>query len=97
MERLAAEVKRRTRTPLTADQIGVKLGRVLNRYKVGKHFETIIADGEFVWSRRQEAIRREADLDGLYVIRTSEAEASLSAPDTVRTYKSLAQVERAFR
>ena len=97
LERLAAEVKRRTRTPLTADQIGVKLGRVLNRYKVGKHFETIIADGEFVWSRRQEAIRREADLDGLYVIRTSEAEASLSAPDTVRTYKSLAQVERAFR
>ena len=97
LERLAAEVKRRTRTPLTADQIGVKLGRVLNRYKVGKHFQTTIADGAFAWSRREEAIRREADLDGLYVIRTSEPEESLSAPDAVCSYKSLAQVERAFR
>ena len=97
LERIGAEVKRRTRTPLTADQIGVKVGRVLNRYKVGKHFETKIADGVFVWSRREESIHREADLDGLYVIRTSEKKASLSAADTVRTYKSLAQVERAFR
>ena len=97
LERIAAEVKRRTRTPLTADQIGVKLGRALNRYKVGKHFETRIADGQFEWSRRSEAIRREADLDGIYVIRTSENEASSSAPHTVRSYKSLAQVERAFR
>ena len=97
LERIAAEVKRRRRTPLTADQIGVKVGRVLNRYKVGKHFETEMADGVFAWSRREESIQREADLDGLYVIRSSEKKESLSAADTVRSYKSLAQVERVFR
>ena len=97
LERVAAEVKRRTRTPLTADQIGLKVGRVLNRYKVGKHFATEMGDGVFAWSRREESIQREADLDGLYVIRSSEKKASLSAADTVRCYKSLAQVERAFR
>lgn len=97
LERIAAEVKRRTRTPLTAEQIGLKVGRVLNRYKVGKHFETKIAEGVFQWSRRRESIQREAELDGLYVIRTSEQKQSLSAAETVRSYKSLAQVERAFR
>ena len=97
LERIAAEVERRTRTPLTADQIGVKLGRVLHRYKVGKHFATEIGDGLFQWSRREESIQREAALDGLYVIRSSENKVSLSAADTVRCYKSLAQVERAFR
>ena len=97
LERIAAEVKRRTRTPLTADQIGVKLGRVLHRYKVGKHFATKMGDGLFAWSRREESIQREAALDGLYVIRSSEKKARLSAADTVRCYKSLAQVERAFR
>ena len=97
LERVAAEVKRRTRRPLTADQVGVKVGRVLNRYKVGKHFATTIADGVFEWARREESIRREAELDGFYVMRTSEEAASLSAADTVRGYKSLARVERVFR
>ena len=97
LERIAAEVKRRSRTPLTADQIGLQVGRVLNRYKVGKHFATKIAKGLFQGARREESIQREADLDGLYVIRSSEKKASLSAADTVRSYKSLAQVERAFR
>lgn len=97
LERIVAEVKRRTRTPLSAEAIGLKVGRVLNRYKVGKHFETKIADGEFGWSRRAESIRSEAELDGIYVIRTSENKAALSAADAVRRYKSLAQVERAFR
>ncbi len=97
LEWIAAEVKRRTRTPLTADRIGVKLGRVPHRYKVGKHFATEMGDGLFPWSRREESIQQEAALDGLYVIRSSEKKASLSAADTVRCYKSLAQVEWAFR
>ncbi len=97
LERIAAAVVRRKRKPLLAAEIGLKLGRVLNRYKVGKHFETKIADGVFQWARRQESIEREAALDGIYVIRTSEQPARLSAADTVRCYKSLAQVERAFR
>jgi len=95
--RLEAEVKRRTKTPLGKAEIGVKAGRVLGRFKMGKHFTLTIADGVFVWARREESIRREADLDGIYVVRTSEPAERLSAPDAVRTYKSLALVERAFR
>jgi transposase len=95
--RLEAEVKRRTKTPLGKAEIGVKAGRVLGRFKMGKHFTLSIADGVFTWARREESIRREADLDGIYVVRTSEPAERLSAPDAVRTYKSLALVERAFR
>jgi transposase len=96
-ERIQAEVARRKRTPLTAAEIGRKAGRVLDRYKMGKHFETTIGEGVFSWERRTAAIEAEAALDGIYVIRTSEKKASLSAADTVRSYKSLARVERVFR
>jgi transposase len=97
LEKIAAEVKRRTRTPLGEAEIALKAGRVLNRFKVGKHFSLTIADGGFAWSRREESIRHEAELDGVYVVRTSEPKSRCSAEDTVRRYKSLAQVERAFR
>ena len=97
LEKIRLQVQRRTKTPLSAAQIGQKVGKVINRHKVGKHFEVSIADGHFSFSRRTEAIEREAELDGLYVIRTSEPQQALSADDTVRSYKNLAQVERAFR
>jgi hypothetical protein len=64
---------------------------------MGKHFKLTIEDGLFKWERHQEAIDKEASLDGIYVIRTSESKKQLSAEDTVRTYKSLSQVEQAFR
>ena len=96
-ERIQAEVARRKRTPLTAAEIGRKAGRVLDRYKMGKHFETTIGEGVFRWERRQADIQREAALDGIYVIRTSEDKADLKAEDAVRSYKSLARVERVFR
>jgi transposase len=97
LEKIRSEVQRRTKTPLSAAQIGQKVGKVINRHKVGKHFEVTIEDGHFSFCRRTEAIKREAALDGLYVIRTSESKQNLSADDTVRSYKNLAQVERAFR
>ena len=97
LEKIRAEVGRRTKTPLSAAQIGQKVGKVINRHKVGKHFEVAIEDGHFSFCRRIEAIKREAERDGLYVIRTSEPKQNLSAEDTVRSYKNLAQVERAFR
>jgi len=97
LEKIRAEVGRRTKTPLSAPQIGQKVGKVINRHKVGKHFEVAIDDGHFSFCRRTEAIKHEAELDGLYVIRTSESKQNLSAEDTVRSYKNLAQVERAFR
>jgi transposase len=94
---IAAEVARRKRRRLSKDQIGVKLGRVIDRYKMAKHFEWTIEDGTFHWHRREESIRIEAEMDGIYVVRTSEPKEQLSAEDAVRGYKSLAQVERAFR
>jgi transposase len=97
LDKIVAEVARRTKTPLNASEIGKKVGKVLNRYKMGKHFELTIADGKFAYARREQAIAREAALDGIYVIRTSEPANRLSAEDTVRSYKNLAQVEHAFR
>jgi transposase len=97
LAKIGKEVARRKKKPLTAAEIGLKVGKVLGRYKVGKHFDCRIGEGSFQWSRREEAIRQEAQLDGIYVIRTSEPRARLSAEDTVRSYKSLAEVERAFR
>lgn len=97
LAKIATEVARRKKRPLTAAEIGVKAGKVLGRYKVGKHFECRIGEGSFAWSRRQDSIEQEAKLDGIYVLRTSEPAARISAEDTVRNYKSLAEVERAFR
>ncbi len=97
LRRLEAAVRRRTEKPLGAAEIGVKAGRVIGRYKMAKHFKLEIADNSFKWCRDQGAIAREEQLDGIYVIRTSELAATLSAEDCVRTYKRLAWVEQAFR
>jgi transposase len=97
LRRIGKEVERRTQKPLTATEIALKVGKVLGRYKMGKHFQHQIEDSKFSWSRREETIAEEAKLDGIYVIRTSEPAERLSAADAVRGYKSLAQVERAFR
>ena len=95
--KLETEVKRRTRKPLTAVEIALKAGKVIGRHKMKKHYELEIADGSFRWSRNKEGINREEQWDGIYVIRTSEKEKDLKAAECVRTYKSLAVVERAFR
>ena len=94
---IVLEVERRTKTPLSKVEITDKVARKKNRYKVGKHFDMTIDDGYFSFARNDERIRREAELDGIYVIRTSEPAERMSAEDTVRNYKSLALVERAFR
>ena len=97
LTKIGNQVARRTQKPLSAAEIGVKVGKVLGRYKMAKHFQYTIGEGTFSWSRREESIQQEAKLDGIYVIRTSEPAERLSAEDTVRSYKSLSQVERAFR
>jgi transposase len=79
------------------DKIGVAAGKVVNQYKVSKHFELLIADDSFTFTRKTDSIAAEAALDGLYIIRTSVKAERMDAPTCVRTYKSLAQVERAFR
>jgi len=80
-----------------ADAIGVRVGRIINQYKVAKHFELTITDIALSWTRKLQEIASEAALDGLYIIRTSVSAAQMDAASCVRNYKSLANVERAFR
>jgi len=79
-----------------AEKIGVRIGKVINRYKMAKHFKLEIAESQFSFEIDTEKVNAEAALDGIYVIRTSLGK-ELSAADTVRHYKALSQVERAFR
>ena len=88
----------RDKRPLRGkDKIGVRVGRVLERSKVGKHFRYRITEESFHFERDERSIAEEAALDGLYVIRTSVAEAELGAEAVVRAYKELSEVEQAFR
>jgi transposase len=97
LEKVAAAT-RRAKHPLRGqDRIGLRVGRVLGRFKMGKHFKLDITDTRFAYERDQVGIAEEAALDGIYVIRTSVAADKLSPEDTVLSYKRLAQVERAFR
>jgi len=79
------------------DHIGVRVGKVVNKYKVAKHFKLIIEDARFDFAIDRDKVAAEAALDGIYVIRTSLPEDRMSADDAVRSYKRLSQVERAFR
>jgi transposase len=79
------------------DEIGLRVGKVVNQYKMAKHFELAIGDTTFTFARKLDAIAAEAALDGIYIIRTSVAAQQMDAADCVRNYKSLANVERAFR
>jgi hypothetical protein len=93
-----ADAVARERRPLRgADKIALRCGRVLNRFKVAKHFTLSIGDDSFRFSRKDEEIAGEAALDGIYVLRTSVPEAELSSSEVVSSYKALADVERAFR
>jgi hypothetical protein len=88
----------RARAPLRGkDKIALRVDRVLNRRKVGKHFQIDIGDDHLSCTRDQDSITAEAALDGIYVLRTSVAAEGLDAGEVVSSYKALAQVERAFR
>ena len=78
-------------------KIGVRIGKIINKYKMAKHFELEIGDDSFSWKTKDEQIAAEAALDGIYVIRTSLRKSTISADDAVRSYKRLSEVERAFR
>ncbi len=97
LQRLARAAARRRKHPWPREEIGLKAGRLLNRWKMAKHFRLTIRDGGLAWERRVEAIAAEQALDGIYVIRTSEPARRMSAEQGVRNYKRLTQVERAFR
>ena len=80
-----------------ADKIGIAVGRVIDKYKVGKHFHRTITDTAFTVERRHDQIAAEAALDGIYVLRTSVPATDLDAAEVVAGYKNLANVERDFR
>ena len=80
-----------------ADKIGIRVGKVIGRHKVGKHFDLKIEDHAFSFDVNQERVSAEAALDGIYVVRTSVSEKDMSAENAVLNYKTLAEVERAFR
>jgi Transposase DDE domain len=93
-----AAATQRVRSPLRGQQaIALRVGRVIERFHMGKHLDLTITDTSLAWARRDEAIAAEAALDGLYVIRTSVPKERLDANAAVTAYKSLAHVERAFR
>jgi len=97
LEKVAAATRREQRALCGKDQIGLRVGKVLGRFKMAKHFEITITDTSFTYARKPAAIAAEAALDGIYVLRTSVPADVLGAEDTVRAYKDLAKVERAFR
>jgi len=97
LEKIRAATTRPKRPLRGQDKIGVRVGKVINKYKMNKHFELEIADTSFTWRRREEKIAAEAALDGIYVVRTSVEKKRLSTEETVERYKDLSLVENAFR
>ena len=88
----------RLRKPLQGkDEIALRVGQVMNRFKIAKHFQLTISETHFSYQCNDVSIRSESNLDGIYVLRSSVKSERLSTADVVRTYKSLSQVEPAFR
>jgi transposase len=94
---IQARVWRAKRALRGKDNIALAVGKVINRYKMSKHFELAITDDDFSFARSVEQINAEAALDGIYVVRTSVNREVLDASSTVKAYKQLSNAERAFR
>ncbi|RWE31175.1 MAG: hypothetical protein EOS77_17740 [Mesorhizobium sp.] len=97
LARVQANVAARVQPCAVPRRSRLAVAEVVNAKKVAKHFALDIRDGHFSWSRKIEQIAAEAELDGIYVIRTSVPKGELSAQNAVQAYKDLARVERAFR
>ena len=97
LEKIVQATRRPQRPFKGKDRIALRVGKVLNRYQVGKHFQLEIGEESFAYQRQQERIDQEAALDGIYVIRTSVAPEEMDAEQTVAAYKGLSVAERAFR
>jgi hypothetical protein len=97
LDKIVAATQRRRRPLRGQDAIGVRVGRVLGRFKMAKHFRIEIEETTFRYERVSERIAAEAALDGLYVIRTNVPAPALSGEQAVQAYKDLSRTERAFR
>ena len=97
LEPIAGATQREKRPLRGQGAIGIRLGKVIDRYKVAKHFATHITEDSFTFERLPEQIAAEELLDGIYIIRSNVEPERLDADQTVRAYKDLSKVERAFR
>ena len=97
LEEVAAATARARRPLRGKENIGLRVGKFINKHRVGKHFLLEITEEAFGYRRDEQKIAQEAALDGLYVIRTSVSRQEFSAEAAVRAYKDLSKVERAFR
>ena len=95
--RLVAATHRKARALRGQDEIGLRVGRVLGRFKMAKHFLLTISDDTFTWERNLEKIAQEEALDGFYIVRTSVPAEEMSADAIVASYKGLSRVETAFK
>ena len=94
---IVAATEREKRRLKGKERIALRVGKVIGKYKMAKHFELDITETAFAYHRKADAITAEAALDGLYIVRTSVPATELDAEQTVRAYKGLSVVERAFR
>jgi hypothetical protein len=94
---ISAAVGRPRRALRGKDAIALRVGKVVNHYKMAKHFSLEIGEASFSFSRKDDQVAAEAALDGIYVLRTSLGQEALASPEVVSSYKALAHVERAFR
>ena len=97
LAKIAAAVGRQRSALRGADKIGLRVGKVLDRFKVGKHFRIEITDTLFAYERDERKIAAEAALDGFYVVRSSLPKGAMEPAQLVGAYKGLSKVERAFR
>ena len=97
LEKIKNAVLRKRKPLRGVKEIGIAVGKVINKYKVGKHFKITLTDDSILWQRKEDSIKSEARLDGFYIIRTSVEEKILNTHETVKAYKQLSLVEQAFR
>lgn len=97
LDKIVAATKREKRQLKDKAEIGVRVGKVINKYKMAKHITYVIEENRFSYQRNQQSIEREELLDGMYVIRTTVPKEDATEEKTVEFYKNLAFVERAFR
>ena len=97
LDKIVREAGRRTKKKLSNEDISIKVGKVIGKHKMHKHVELTIEEGALSYQRNEASIKQEADLDGIYVVRTNEPKEHLSTREIVRSYKNLSKVERLFR
>jgi len=97
LEKIAQATSRTKRRLKGKTKIALRVGKIINKYKVAKHFHITIGEEEFSYQRKEDNIAREAALDGIYIIRTSLTSEIVKAQGVVQSYKQLSVVERAFR